>query len=314
LDEGEHNPKKQKRLEARKTTKQLNRIIEKRAGEVYCSSKPSENCGTAVSVLSHKGSRDYMEDTFTAGTIEITTADKKVEKVPFYAVFDGHGGDECAKFLEETFANILQKKLQTIADELNDRSIQVATKTAFLEADELFREKYSESNAGSTAVVTFLLNGKLWTASVGDSRAVLSTGDKIIQLSQDAKPTVSPFQESIEKRGGEVIGGRVSVTGYLLAPGRAIGDKLFKSVSPRPKITAVPLSEIQGKENYLVLASDGLWDVLGSKEAMDIVKKKASEKNSNGKKVQNATRALRYEAFRRKTTDNTTVMVIKLPS
>jgi len=56
---------------------------------------------------------------------------------------------------------------------------------------------------GSTAVTAILINGrKLWIANVGDSRAVLSHGGAITQMSTDHEPRTE--RSSIEDRGGFV--------------------------------------------------------------------------------------------------------------
>lgn len=102
-------------------------------------------------------------------------------------------------------------------------------------------------------------NTVIYTANVGDSRAVLKHGKSgAIRLSTDHRPCEREELERIAKAGGVIMGGRV---GGSLAITRALGDHiLFKSgVIPNPSISR---HEVKRSDTYLVIASDGVWDAL----------------------------------------------------
>lgn len=102
-------------------------------------------------------------------------------------------------------------------------------------------------------------NPVLYTANVGDSRAVLKQGKAgALRLSTDHRPCEREELERIARVGGVIMGGRV---GGSLAITRALGDHmLFKSgVIPNPSISR---HELKPSDKYLILASDGVWDAM----------------------------------------------------
>ncbi|XVE58656.1 hypothetical protein DITRI_Ditri04bG0186200 [Diplodiscus trichospermus] len=132
---------------------------------------------------------------------------------------------------------------------------------------------------GSTAVVALLTPEHIVVANCGDSRAVLSRGGKAIPLSFDHKPDRSDELERIEAAGGRVIfvnGARVE---GILAMSRAIGDKYLKPVvTSEPEIT---FTKREPEDECLILASDGLWDVMSSDLACEVARECLKE-GSNG--------------------------------
>lgn len=134
---------------------------------------------------------------------------------------------------------------------------------------------------GSTAVVAILSPEHIIVANCGDSRAVLSRGGRAIPLSVDHKPDRSDELARIEAAGGRVIflnGARVE---GILAMSRAIGDKYLKPVViAEPEIT---FTKREPEDECLILASDGLWDVLSSDLACQVARECLREKNPPAK-------------------------------
>jgi len=137
---------------------------------------------------------------------------------------------------------------------------------------------------GSTAVVVCVCEDNIVTANLGDSRAILCRGSKAIPLTVDHKP-----DSATEKKRIEDLGGRVRWHGYLgpdrlpvpgmgayringnLAVSRALGDRLERPyVSSEPDIVVHPMNK--NEDRFVVLASDGLWDVMTSQDVVDFVK------------------------------------------
>ena len=86
-------------------------------------------------------------------------------------------------------------------------------------------------------------------------------------LSVDHLPTTNAAEVArVEAAGGRVIGGRVGG----LAVSRALGDHALKDMG----VTAVPECTTQaltGADSYVLLASDGVWDVLSLEGAHALV-------------------------------------------
>ncbi|CRX39399.1 PP2C family serine/threonine-protein phosphatase [Estrella lausannensis] len=253
----------------------------------------------AVSVRSAQGIRDTMEDEDLA-TLFTLERPEGVVNVPCFAVFDGHGGSDCSKFLRDNFAGYMARELSSQA-ELNDLTITNAIKMAFAKANTAFLRQDEKNMSGSTAVVALVINNALWVANSGDARAVLDDAGTARQLSNDAKPTKPEFLKGIRSRGGWVLGTRVN---GILATARAFGDRVVIGVTARPQIRKFDLTVAQENRRRLILACDGLFDVVGSDEAVEHIKGLHSPSV--------AARDLFDLAFERGTTDNVTVMVVQL--
>ena len=125
---------------------------------------------------------------------------------------------------------------------------------------------------GTTAIVATVHDGKVTVANAGDSRCILvRRGGTALALSDDHKPSREDEVTRIRDLGGKVIyWGRWRVQG-VLAVSRAIGD-----VNLQPYITAVPEvmhHDIGANDLFLVLATDGLWDVMSNDDVAVFVTK-----------------------------------------
>ncbi len=256
--------------------------------------------GLDVGVCHYIGRRDEMEDEHLATSFNVKIGGSDYP-VKLFGVFDGHGGPEASKYLKEK----LQAKLSKLLVELNakglsDEGIWNALKMTFVQLNQEFKKK-----SGSTATVALLLDGKLWTANVGDSRTILDNNGQTIQLSEDAKPGDPRYAKGIKNRGGFVnwFGG-MRVNG-VLAVARSVGDhKLQGAVSARPKITAMSLKEV-APDSHLVLACDGIYDVASSRQIGDAVRDHSDL--SPSELAQNIV----FSAYQANSKDNLSAMVIR---
>ena len=137
-----------------------------------------------------------------------------------------------------------------------------------------------EIQAGCTAVAALLRGKELVVAWAGDSRGVLSRKGKAVALSTDHKPNQEKERSRIMQAGGFVknMGGHYRVNGNLNLS-RAIGDlkyKANKSIAPEAQIiTADPditQTVIEPDDEFMVLACDGIWDVMSNQEVVDFVR------------------------------------------
>ena len=113
-------------------------------------------------------------------------------------------------------------------------------------------------------------------AKTGDSRAVLFREGKAVQLSHDHKPFNVEERERIEGAGSHVKFNRINGD---LAVSRALGDFVYKRCESQPAerqaVTAMPEVLVEPRsatDEFIVLACDGIWDVMKSQEVVDKVK------------------------------------------
>ncbi|KAL2541768.1 putative protein phosphatase 2C 25 [Abeliophyllum distichum] len=149
-----------------------------------------------------------------------------------------------------------------------NRGIKEAVKEGYLSTDVEFLK---ENVRGGTCCVTALIHeGSLIVSNAGDCRAVMSKRGVAKALTVDHRPSQKDERKRIENLGGYVdcCHGVWRVHGSL-AVSRAIGDGHLKEW-----VTAEPTTEvfrITEECEFLVLASDGLWDKVSNQEAVDVV-------------------------------------------
>lgn len=155
-----------------------------------------------------------------------------------------------------------------------------ALKTLYLKTDEDLRAdpNFFNDPSGCTAVSGLItLDGRIIVANAGDSRSVLSYQGEAEPMSHDHKPTNPGESARITAAGGFVEFGRVNGN---LALSRAIGDFEFKQNyaldAEHQIVTADPdiiTHTLDGEEEFLVLACDGIWDCLSSQQVIDFVRR-----------------------------------------
>lgn len=132
------------------------------------------------------------------------------------------------------------------------------------------------TTAGCTAVTAFVRGDNLIVANSGDSRGVLCRHGRGLALSIDHKPTDEPENRRITRAGGYVVDGRINGSLNL---SRAIGDleyKESKTLPPQEQIVTawpdVKQVKLEKGDEFMILACDGIWDVLSNQQACDFVK------------------------------------------
>ncbi|XP_069169048.1 uncharacterized protein [Procambarus clarkii] len=184
----------------------------------------------------------------------------------YYGVFDGHAGIDAAVY---TAAHLHQYMIQNPQYETNP---EAALKHAFHITDTNFVKKASKEKlkGGTTAVVALVREKRLVVAWLGDSQALLVRRRHPVRMVEPHKPELPVERERVEEMGGCVINiqGTWRVLGQL-AVSRAIGDREYKPyVSSECDIKSL---EIEGDEDFLILACDGLWDTLSPEAAVNVV-------------------------------------------
>jgi serine/threonine protein phosphatase PrpC len=183
----------------------------------------------------------------------------------FFAVYDGHGGREVV--------DIVKAKLDTnLAQAINNRggrSIESTIIAAYAKTD---AQCCSCNSSGSTAATALVINEglrrMLYVANVGDTRVVLCEGSRARRLSFDHKAADPGEMQRVSEAGGFVMMGRVM---GVLAVARSLGDNSLKPfVSAEPHVTSVELGN-SNRHPFLIVACDGVWDVLSDQEAVERV-------------------------------------------
>jgi len=106
-------------------------------------------------------------------------------------------------------------------------------------------------------------------AHVGDSRAVLGHGDRAVELTKDHKPNRPDERQRIQDVGGTVVHAGTWRVGGVLAVSRSFGNRMMKQY-----IVALPeirQDTMHSKNSCLILATDGVWDVVSNEEAVELV-------------------------------------------
>ncbi|KAI9249543.1 phosphatase 2C-like domain-containing protein [Sporodiniella umbellata] len=226
-----------------------------------------------------QGWRSTMEDAHSVHTSYANTG------ASFFGVFDGHGGSTVASYS----GNHLHQKVMNSSAFFKGNFRDAIRNGHYSIDDDLMKNpEFTSQSTGCTAVTALITKHDiLYVSNAGDSRSVISTKDgRGIPMTQDHKPRHPREQTRINNAGGFVKNGRVN--GHL-ALSRALGDFVFKSntkLTPdRQVVTAEPdiiEHALTNHDEFMVLASDGIWDCLSSQEVVDFIRYKLCEFKSLG--------------------------------
>lgn len=147
-------------------------------------------------------------------------------------------------------------------------------------------------------------------ANAGDCRAVLSRGGIAIELSTDHRPCCTMERTRIESLGGYISGdylnGQLGVT-------RALGDwhlegmkgngERIGPLSSEPELNLITLVK---EDEFLIIGSDGIWEMFSSQNAVDFARRRLQEHND----VKLCCKQIVDEAIKRRAWDNLTVVIV----
>ncbi|KAJ8680105.1 hypothetical protein QAD02_015892, partial [Eretmocerus hayati] len=206
-----------------------------------------------TSLYAIKNKRRKMEDrTVVLHDLHTMFSIKNDAVVNYYAVFDGHGGQEAAVYCA---AHLHQYLIESPYYPMDP---ELALRDAFHMTDKKFIECDDKQNSGSTAVCALLYDKTLYIAWAGDSQAALIKNGRGINLTMPHKPEREDEKLRVEDLGGEIIYfGTYRVNG-VLSVSRSLGDAKYKPfVMAEPEIVKI---ELDGTEDFLIMACDGFWD------------------------------------------------------
>ncbi|KAK3164505.1 hypothetical protein QOZ80_1AG0020040 [Eleusine coracana subsp. coracana] len=250
------------------------------------------------------GRRETMEDTHFM--LPHMSEEKDVYA---FGIFDGHRGSAAAEFSVRAVPGFLKQLGQ-------DTSPTDALAEAFVRTDIAFREELivhqkskritkKDWHPGCTAVIALIVRNKLFVANAGDCRAILNRAGKPLPMTRDHVASCPKERERVIKAGTDVKWQTDTwrVGAAALQVTRSIGDDDLKpAVTAQPEIIETALS---AEDEFLVIASDGLWDVVSNEDVLSIVKDTVKEPGMCSKR-------LATEAAERGSKDNITVIVVFL--
>eukprot|EP01126_Amoeba_proteus_P022008 TRINITY_DN22347_c0_g1_i1.p1 TRINITY_DN22347_c0_g1~~TRINITY_DN22347_c0_g1_i1.p1 ORF type:complete len:270 (-),score=62.27 TRINITY_DN22347_c0_g1_i1:230-1039(-) len=260
--------------------------------------------GKKGNMLAPKKHRYQMEDTH----VVCFPYSPRNTNQALFCVFDGHAGKGCSTELVKVFPEVFFEKWNSGGWE---KSVDLTElwKEVYQEVDTRLSRFEDEGSTGTTVLVwRNPENGKryLQSANVGDSASVLRRQGKAIPLSEDHKPTCKSERDRITKMGIKLGAGQTRLNG--LAVSRAFGNHFPKSQNigmiVEPYVSK-PYC-LSKKDTKLILASDGLWDIVTSGDkAFRLIKETKDPHEASGKLCSTATKS-------RKCHDNVTVVVVHL--
>ncbi|KAE8663521.1 putative protein phosphatase 2C 64 [Hibiscus syriacus] len=277
----------------------------------------------------------------------------------FVGVYDGHGGPETSRYINDHLFQYLKR----FTSEQQGMSVDVIRK-AYQTTEEGFLSLVTKqwpmkpqiAAVGSCCLVGVICGGSLYVANLGDSRAVLgravkATGEVLaIQLSAEHNVCIESVRQEMKSLHPDdsqivVLKHNVWRVKGLIQISRSIGDvylkkaefnreplyKKFRLREPfkKPILSADPstsVHQLQPQDQFVIFASDGLWEHLSNQEAVDIVQnhpRSGSAKRLVKTALQEAAkkREMRYSdlkkidrGVRRHFHDDITVIVVFLDS
>lgn len=266
------------------------------------------------------GKRSSNEDQHQI-VLNMDNSNPKLKDINFFSIYDGHGGNKVAKFLKNNLSQyFLRKNIQYPLSEnyINKVFNHLQKKLAIDHKDFAYA-------SGSTCLVliNFVINKKsyIYIFNSGDCRAVICNDNLPIPLTKDHKPEWPDEKNRITKLGGEIYFDGSDYRIKDLSVSRAFGD-----IDASPYVTHLPdifKHKITYNDKFIVMACDGLWDVLQNSQVINFILSKVKliknkKKNEGNYEVHcndgriNLAKCLAEYAISEGSTDNITVIIIFL--
>jgi len=246
----------------------------------------------------------------------------------YFAVFDGHCGVLAANYAKEKLHVYATQDVRYYSD------LEAAFTDACKRVDTEFLELSTEEGYydGTTAIFAVIRNSQLVVGNIGDCAAVLCRDKKAFILSNAHKPAREDEKQRILDANGWVTADEDGISRVCgeLSVSRAIGDIDYKGMCNKDVsqcffafpdghnmqfkadlITAEPQfmsTNITPQDDFLLIACDGLWDVMDEATAVEVTRELLEEDDN----VESVAKKMCHLAEKMGSPDNITVMVIKL--
>ena len=213
----------------------------------------------------------------------------------FFAIYDGHGGKGCSTFLKENLHRyITEFSFVGFKIGIDLAEEKFLTKKAINEKGKIL------DSSGSCGIMLMIQGKKGIIANIGDSRLVIFKNKSISFTTTDHKPDSVIEKARIELSGGKVYkietlipiyqnGVRIN-TPWRVNPGQLSVSRTFGDIQAKDErfggnktaIIALPdITEIEldNEYNFIVMGSDGIFDVLKNEELLECIQIVIKEKN-----------------------------------
>jgi len=272
-----------------------------------------------------QGWRVEMEDAHAHVIGEVKTGENPggATDLGFFGVFDGHGGSMVSRYSSEKLLCRISslaafKAAVAGGGSFDNAKIQEALEEGFIALDAEMKQlpavMAGQDHSGSTAVTCFITPTHIIVGNCGDSRLVVARSGSAVFGSEDHKPTMDSEKTRIYNAGGTVSMGRVNGD---LAVSRALGDFVYKQCADMPaasqQVSAFPevtILERTDEDQFVVLACDGIWDVMNNQECVDII----LGYMNTGYSLERSCEMLIDECLNRGSRDNMSVCIVALPA
>lgn len=227
-----------------------------------------------------KGRRETNEDRHNI-ILNINGNDVDSNPINLFGIYDGHGGSWVSKYLEANIPNYYMNKkfIPPFNEEFHEKVFQLIQ-------SQLLKNKLGYSN-GSTCLLNIMYKYEdsifMNVVNLGDSRmCIIDTNGISKSVTKDHKPDDTIEEIRLKKIGGEIYKdseGIVRIGDLSLS--RAFGDgDNSPYISQKPDVF---LKKITPQTKYIVMACDGLWDIIESEDLGKIINKilKVSSKKNN---------------------------------
>ncbi|XP_075503610.1 putative protein phosphatase 2C 60 [Primulina tabacum] len=225
----------------------------------------------------------------------------------FVGVYDGHGGPETSRFINDQLFQHIKRytaEHQSMSVEVIRKAIQGTEDGFFSVVSRQWPMKPQIAAVGSCCLVGIICSGTLYVANLGDSRAVLgrlvkSTGEVLaVQLSAEHNASIDSVRQELKYQHPEdsqivVLKHNVWRVKGLIQITRSIGDVYLKNAEfnreplyqkfrlrepfGKPILSSEPsisVHQLLPHDQFIIFASDGLWEHLTNQEAVDLVQNK----------------------------------------
>lgn len=241
----------------------------------------------SYAVIAEQGPRSRMEDCHIV-------VDKQKERGLLYCgIYDGHAGVDASVYAKD---HVSEKFFERFGEGKTPLE-------AFHDVYETISKAVRDPHIGTCALdVVLTSDGTLLFASAGDSRLVVLGNESVKQLTDDHRASNIRERERIEQAGGAIRGRYIMKGAYGLEVTRSLGDEYFHDVG----VIATPetgMYQLQENDQWLVAATDGLFDVLTNEEVAQTVRTSRDEHA--------ALEVLKQKALvQKRTQDNVTIILV----
>ena len=245
----------------------------------------SSNIKLRASSVSYKGLREANEDELD---LQMSTDPK------LFAIYDGHGGEDVSSFLKKELPSYFKNQKLPIKKSYTYDSFKQ------LQEKLVKTQPINSQEMGSTCLCALQQNDRLEVFNCGDCRCVIGNNKKSIQITTDHKPNEQHEKQRLSKIKGKE---EIYLDDNIWRIGPLSVSRSFGDTDTAPYITSKPdifTHKLNSGDDFMVLACDGIWDVMSNKEVVDFVYQNP----------QNTVRKLASHALKLGSTDNISAIIV----